>query len=124
MSKNNKIEPVEDNEINEITNSLFKVYSSNNNYINKKECKKILNDLFKILFEHKLSKKNFDCIYSHVKKDDDGKIKKESCEDITRALIVAFNVNLTINNSTFDDKICIKIGKKLLPIYYYVKKDK
>ena len=118
-----KYTEIEDDEIEEITNSLFKVYSSNNNYITKRECKKILNDLFRILFEHKLSKKNFDCIYSHVKKDENERIKKENCEDITRALIVAFNVNLTINNASFDDKICIKIGKKLLPIYYYVKKE-
>jgi Ca2+-binding EF-hand superfamily protein len=110
-------------EINEITDSLFNVYAKNKNYITKSECKKILDDLFKSLFEHRLKGKSFDCIYSNIKKNENGKIDKEDFEDITRSIIVSFNVNMMINCSSFTDKICIKIGKKLLPVYYYVKKE-
>ena len=112
---------ISDEEINEITNSLFKVYSKNKNSITKSECRKILDDLFKSLFEHRLKKKSFNCIYSNLKKNKSGKINKDDFEDVTKSIIVSFNVNMMINCTSFTDKICIKIGKKLLPVYYYIK---
>lgn len=118
-----KIE-ITDEEISEITDNLFQVYSKDKKTISKNEAKKMLNDLFKSLFEDKLKEKSFNSIFSKMKKNSDDRIEKDDLEDITRAIIVSFNVNMISNSSSFNDKICIKIGKKLLPIYYYLKKDK
>lgn len=114
---------IEQEAIDEITKDLFKIYSKGKNNMTKNECKKILNDLFKSLFEHKLKNKSFECIYNNIKKDDNGRINKKDFEDISRALIISFNINYITNSSSFKDKICIKIGKNLLPIYYYIKKE-
>lgn len=114
---------IEQEAIYEITKDLFKIYSKGKNNMTKNECKKILNDLFKSLFEHKLKNKSFECIYNNIKKDDKGRINKKDFEDISRALIISFNINYITNSSSFNDKICIKIGKNLLPIYYYIKKE-
>lgn len=114
---------IEQEAIDEITKDLFKIYSKGKNNMTKNECKKILNDLFKSLFEHKLKSKSFECIYNNLKKDDKGRINKKDFEDISRALIISFNINYITNCSSFKDKICIKIGKNLLPIYYYIKKE-
>ena len=109
--------------INEITNDLFKIYSKGSKYMSKSECKKVLNDLFKSLFEHKLKSKSFECIFNNLKKNNKGEISKIDFEDVSRALIISFNINMITNCSSFNDKICIKIGKNLLPIYYYIKKE-
>ncbi len=114
---------IEQEAIDEITSDLFKIYSKGKKSMSKNECKKILNDLFKSLFEHKLKSKSFECIFNNLKKNDDGQILKQDFEDISRALIISFNINLITNCSSFNDKICIKIGKNLLPIYYYIKKE-
>lgn len=114
---------IEQEAIDEITKDLFKIYSKGKNNMTKSECKKVLNDLFKSLFEHKLKSKSFECIYNNLKKDEKGRINKKDFEDISRALIISFNINYITNSSSFKDKICIKIGKNLLPIYYYIKKE-
>ena len=114
---------IEQETIDEITNNLFDIYSKNNNFMSKSKCKRVLNDLFKSLFEHKLKNKSFECVYDNLKKNKIGKILKKDFEDISRALIISFNINLITNCSSFKDKICIKIGKNLLPIYYYIKKE-
>ena len=120
---NEKNIEIEEEAVNEITNDLFKIYCGGRKYMCKAQCKKILNDLFKSLFEHKLKNKSFECIFNNLKKNDDGKISKIDFEDISRALIISFNINMITNCSSFNDKICIKIGKNLLPIYYYIKKE-
>jgi Ca2+-binding EF-hand superfamily protein len=117
------IDEIDQEEIDEITDDLLKIYCKGKNVISKNECNKILNDLFKSLFDHKLKKKSFDCIYNNIKKNEYGKIKREDFEDISRALIISFNINYITNCDSFKDKICIKIGKNLLPIYYYIKKE-
>lgn len=114
---------ISEEEIIEITNNLFDVYAKGKKSMSKSECKKILDDLFRSLFEHRLKGKSFDCIYSNLRKNENGKIDKCDFEDITRSIIVSFNVNMMINCTSFTDKICIKIGKKMLPMYYYVKKE-
>ena len=114
---------IEEEAINEITEDLFKIYCKGGKYMSKSECKKVLNDLFKSLFEHKLKSKSFECIFNNLKKNNKGEISKIDFEDVSRALIISFNINMITNCSSFNDKICIKIGKNLLPIYYYIKKE-
>jgi hypothetical protein len=114
---------IDEETISEITDNLFKIYAKKKQCMSKNECKKILNDLFRSLFEHKLKGKSFECIYSNLKKNEEGKVNKQDFEDISRALIISFNINLITNCSSFKDKICIKIGKNLLPVYYYIKKE-
>jgi hypothetical protein len=120
---NEKNIEIEQDSINEITNNLFKIYSKGKQSMSKNKCKKILNNLFESLFDHKLKSKSFECIYNNFKKNNYGRILKKDFEDISRSFIISFNINLITNCSSFNDKICIKIGKNLLPIYYYIKKE-
>ncbi len=53
----------------------------------------------------------------------DKKINKCDLEPIVRSMIVCFDVNFITNSNSFNDKVCIKIGKHLLPITYYIKKS-
>jgi hypothetical protein len=42
---------------------------------------------------------------------------------IVKSFIVCFDVNYITNSNSFNDKVCIKIGKHLLQISYYIKKS-
>ena len=84
---------------------------------------KILNIIFEALFDEKLKNKNFEYIFNLLTKNSDEKVYKNDLEPIVKALIVCFDVNLITNTSSFNDKVCIKIGKFLLPNSYYIKKE-
>jgi hypothetical protein len=107
----------------DITNDIIKIFGSNEEYLLKNECRNILNIIFEALFDEKLKNKNFNYIFNLISKTNDTKINKEELEPVIRALIVCFDVNYITNSSTFNDKVCIKIGKHLLPITYYIKKN-
>lgn len=123
MSKENPIEFTDVETINDISNDLIKIYSENKEYLNKSECRKILNIIFEALFDEKLKNKNFEYIFNLLTKNSNGNVYKDNLEPIVKALIVCFDVNFITNTSTFNDKVCIKIGKILLPNSYYIKKD-
>jgi len=123
MSKENPIEINDIDAINDIADDLIRIYSENKEYLNKLECKKILNIIFEALFDEKLKNKNFEYIFNLLTKNSDGKVYKNDLEPIVKALIVCVDVNLITNTSSFNDKVCIKIGKFLLPNSYYIKKE-
>jgi hypothetical protein len=110
--------------VEEITEDVIKIFSSNNNdYLNKNECRNILNIIFEALFDEKLKTKNFNYIYKIITNDDEEKVYKKDLDPIIRSFIVCFDVNYITNSSSFNDKVCIKIGKHLLPTSYYIKKS-
>jgi hypothetical protein len=121
MSENN-FENIDQEYINEITDNLFTIFGSNREYLKKTECKKVLNLIFETLFEEKLKNKNFNYIFNLLSKNKD-KILKDDFEAITKSFIVCFDVNYITNSNNFNDKVCIKIGKHLLPVNYYIKKN-
>ena len=104
-------------------NDLLKIFGKNSNYLTKSECREILNIVFEALFDEKLKTKNFNYIFKLISKDDEKKINKSDLEPVIRSFIVCFDVNYITNCSLFTDKVCIKIGKHLLPITYYIKKN-
>ena len=109
--------------IQDITDDLFKVFGSSNDYLTKIQCKNILNIIFESLFEEKLKNKNFNYIFKLISKSNDDTILKKDFEPIVKSFIVCFDVNYITNSNSFNDKVCIKIGKHLLPISYYIKKS-
>lgn len=121
-----KEKPIEFNDLevmNDIADDIIKIYSSNKESLTKLECKKILNIIFEALFDEKLKNKNFEYIFNLLSKNSNGNIYKNDLEPIVRALIVCFDVNFITNSTSFNDKVCIKIGKFLLPNSYYIKKE-
>jgi hypothetical protein len=119
-----KIEILNPEVVEEITEDIIKIFSSNNNdYLNKNECRNILNIIFEALFDEKLKTKNFNYIYKIITNDDEEKVYKKDLDPIIRSFIVCFDVNFITNSSSFNDKVCIKIGKHLLPTSYYIKKS-
>jgi hypothetical protein len=109
--------------INDIIEDLFKLFGTKNEYLTKIECKNILNIVFESLFDEKLKNKNFNYIFKLISKSNDNKILKIDFEPIVKSFIVCFDVNFITNSNSFNDKVCIKIGKHLLPISYYIKKS-
>lgn len=120
----NYFEIVDQENFENITDDLLKIFSSSNNYLTKNECKNILNIIFETLFDEKLKTKNFNYIFKLISKsnENENKIFKNDLEPIIRSFIVCFNVNFITNSNSFNDKVCIKIGKCLLPSSYYIKK--
>ena len=108
----------------EMTDDIIKIFGSNPEYLTKNECKNVLNIIFESLFDEKIKNKNFNYIFKLVSKNDDKRVYKRDLEPIVRSFIVCFDVNFITNSNSFNDKVCIKIGKHLLPISYYIKKDK
>jgi hypothetical protein len=94
-----------------VTEDLIKIFGNSEEYLTKSECRNILNT------------KNFNYIFKLISKDDERKIHKKDLEPIIRSFIVCFDVNYITNSHSFNDKVCIKIGKHLLPITYYIKKN-
>jgi hypothetical protein len=124
MVEKNNLEIFESEVIEDITNDLFKIFgSSSYEYLTKNECRNILNIVFESLFDEKLKTKNFNYIFKLISKSDDKKIYKKDFEPIARSFIVCFDVNFIANSNSFNDKVCIKIGKHLLPVSYYIKKS-
>lgn len=108
--------------VDNITSDLLKIFSSSNEFLIKSECHVLLNIIFETLFDEKLKTKNFNYIFNLLA-NDELKIYKKDLEPVTIAFIICFNVNYITNTDSFNDKVCIKIGKHLLPISYYIKKN-
>ena len=124
MVEKNNLELSEPEIIEDITDDLFKIFgSSSNEYLTKNECRNILNIIFESLFDEKLKTKNFNYIFKLISKSDEKKILRKDFEPIVRSFIVCFDVNFITNSNSFNDKVCIKIGKHLLPVSYYIKKS-
>ena len=109
--------------IEDIIDDLFKIFGSSDEYLTKIECKNILNIVFESLFDEKLKTKNYNYIFKLISKSDEDKILRKDFEPIVKSFIVCFDVNYITNSNSFNDKVCIKIGKHLLPISYYIKKS-
>jgi hypothetical protein len=109
--------------IEDIIDDLFKIFGSSDEYLTKVECKNILNIVFETLFDEKLKTKNYNYIFKLISKSDEDKILRKDFEPIVKSFIVCFDVNYITNSNSFNDKVCIKIGKHLLPISYYIKKS-
>lgn len=107
----------------EMTDDIIKIFGSNPEFLTKNECKTVLNIVFESLFDEKIKNKNFNYIFKLISKNDDKRIFKRDLEPIVRSFIVCFDVNYITNSNSFNDKVCIKIGKHLLPISYYIKKE-
>lgn len=109
--------------IEDITDDLFKIFGSTDEYLTKVQCKNILNIVFESLFDEKLKNKNFNYIFKLIAKSENDKILRKDFEPIVKSFIVCFDVNYITNSNSFNDKVCIKIGKHLLPVSYYIKKS-
>lgn len=123
MVEKNNLEILEPEVIEDVTDDLFKIFGSSDEFLTKGECRNILNIVFESLFDEKLKTKNFNYIFKLISKSDDKKILRKDFEPIVRSFIVCFDVNYITNSNSFNDKVCIKIGKHLLPITYYIKKS-
>lgn len=123
MVDKNNLDILDQEIIDDITDDLFKVFGSSDEYLTKGECKNILNIVFESLFDEKLKNKNFNYIFKLISKSDEDKILKKDFEPIVKSFIVCFDVNYITNSNSFNDKVCIKIGKHLLPVSYYIKKS-
>jgi hypothetical protein len=123
MTEKNNLDTLDPEIIEDITTDLFKIFGSSNEYLTKSECKSILNIVFESLFDEKLKNKNFNYIFKLISKLDDNKILRKDFEPIVKSFIVCFDVNYITNSNSFNDKVCIKIGKHLLPISHYIKKS-
>ncbi len=123
MSKEKPVEITNQDTINDITDDIINIFSASKDHLTKGECKKILNIIFEALFDEKLKNKNFEYIFNLLSKNSNDIVNKNDLEPIVKALIVCFDVNFITNSNSFNDKVCIKIGKYLLPNSYYIKKD-
>lgn len=124
MIEKNNLEISDPEVIEDIMDDLFKIFgSSSDEYLTKNECRNILNIVFESLFDEKLKTKNFNYIFKLISKSDDKKIYRKDFEPVVRSFIVCFDVNFITNSNSFNDKVCIKIGKHLLPVSYYIKKS-
>lgn len=140
MTDKNSLDVINPEIMEDVLEDLLKIFGSNKEYLTKSECREILNIIFEALFDEKLKTKNFNYIFKLISKNDDDHehdsdstfnkknlkekiIKKSDLEPIIRSFIVCFDVNYITNSSAFNDKVCIKIGKHLLPITYYIKKS-
>ena len=124
MGEKNSFEIIDPEVVDDITSDLFKIFGLTSDlYLTKSECKNILNIVFETLFDEKLKNKNFNYIFKLISKSDNNKIEKKDFEPVVRSFIVCFDVNFITNSNNFNDKVCIKIGKHLLPISYYIKKS-
>ena len=124
MMEKNNLEILDLEVIEDITDDLFKIFgTSSNAFLTKNECRNILNIVFESLFDEKLKTKNFNYIFNLISKSDERKILRTDFEPIVRSFIVCFDVNYITNSNSFNDKVCIKIGKHLLPVTYYIKKS-
>ena len=122
-SDKNYIDTIDSELLEDISIDIINIFSKNKETFDKNECKYILNIIFESIFDEKLKNKNFNYIYNLINKNNKQYVSKNDLEPIIRALIVSFDVNYITNSNSFNDKVCIKIGKPLLPICYYIKKN-
>ena len=106
----------------DISQDVVNIFSKNKKNFDKSDCKYILNIIFESIFDEKLKNKNFNYIYNLINKTNKQYVTRNELEPVIKALIVSFDVNYITNSNSFNDKVCIKIGKHLLPICYYIKK--
>ena len=123
MGDKNQTDIITQDMIDDVSSDVLNLFSSNKEHLTKLECKNLLNIIFEALFDEKLKNKNFNYIYNLLAKDSEDYIHKADIEPIVKALIVCFDVNFITNSNSFNDKVCIKIGKHLLPNSYYIKKN-
>ncbi len=123
MSDKNNLEIINQETLEDVTDDILKIFGNVEDYLTKSECRNVLNIIFEALFDEKLKTKNFNYIFKLISKDDEKKISKKDLEPVIRSFIVCFDVNFITNSHSFNDKVCIKIGKHLLPITYYIKKN-
>ncbi len=123
MVEKNNLDFITQETMEEVTEDLLKIFGKSPEYLTKSECRDILNIVFEALFDEKLKTKNFNYIFKLISKDDERKISKKDLEPVIRSFVVCFDVNYITNSNSFNDKVCIKIGKHLLPITYYIKKN-
>jgi hypothetical protein len=121
-NKSQNDNPSQQEMLDDVTIDLINLFSSNKENLTKAECKNLLNIIFESLFEEKLKNKNFNYIFNLLSKNNN-ELTKNEFEPIVRAMIVCFDVNYITNSNSFNDKVCIKIGKHLLPSSYYIKKS-
>ena len=114
---------ISDTMLKDVTEDFLKIFSKNGDYLTKTECKLFLSDIFKLLFEDKLKNKNFEYMFESLAGKGQNIIKKDKIEPMVKSLIISFNVNYITNTSSFNDKVCIKIGKNLLPVDYQIKEN-
>ena len=107
----------------DISQDVVNIFSKNKKNFDKSDCKCILNIIFESIFDEKLKNKNFNYIYNLINKNNKQYVTRTELEPVIKALIVSFDVNYITNSNSFNDKVCIKIGKHLLPICYYIKKN-
>jgi hypothetical protein len=122
MDKDKTTKIIDREIIDDVVDDIIKIFSANKNCLTKVECKKILNIIFEALFDEKLEKKNFDYIFKLLSKNSNNCVYKNDLEPVAKALGISFNVNFITNSPLFNDKVCIKLGKFLLPDSYYIKK--
>jgi hypothetical protein len=122
MSEKNYYDKMNLEIIEDVMENIISIFGTTDSYLTKNECRNILNIVFETLFDEKLKNKNFNYIFKLISKNEN-KIFKQDLEPIIRSFIVCFDVNYITNSSSFNDKVCIKIGKHLLPISYYIKKN-
>ena len=142
MVDKNSLDVINPEIMEDVLEDLLKIFGKNSDYLTKNECREVLNIVFEALFDEKLKTKNFNYIFKLISKDTPGtlpigltssssssssedniKINKADLEPIVRSFMVCYDVNHITNSSAFNDKVCIKIGKHLLPITYYIKKN-
>ena len=141
MVDKNSLDVINPEIMEDVLEDLLKIFGKNPDYLTKNECRGVLNIVFEALFDEKLKTKNFNYIFKLISKDTPGtlpigllnssnsssddniKINKVDLEPIVRSFMVCYDVNHITNSSSFNDKVCIKIGKHLLPITYYIKKN-
>ena len=117
------IDPIDTELFEDISQDIINIFSKNKKTFDKNDCRCILNIIFESIFDEKLKTKNFNYIYNLINKNSKTYITKDELEPIIKALIVSFDVNYITNSNSFNDKVCIKIGKHLLPVCYYIKKN-
>ena len=123
MNDKNNFDVSDPEIIEDITDDLFKIFGSTDEYLTKSQCKNILNIVFESLFDEKLKNKNYNYIFKLISKSDKDKVLRKDFEPVVKSFIVCFDVNFITNSNSFNEKVCIKIGKHLLPISYYIKKS-
>ena len=140
MVDKNSLDVINPEIMEDVLEDLLKIFGKNSDYLTKNECREVLNIDFEAIFDEKLKTKNFNYIFKLISKDTSGtlpngltnsssssedniKINKADLEPIVRSFMVCYDVNHITNSSSFNDKVCIKIGKHLLPITYYIKKN-
>jgi hypothetical protein len=124
MTDKNYTEISDSEIIEDVTSDIIKIFGSTEaEYLTKEECRNILNIIFESLFNEKLKTKNFHYIFKLISKNNENKIFKKDLEPIIQSFIICFDVNFITNSNSFNDKVCIKIGKHLLPVSYYIKKS-